>query len=82
MLAKQISAIVFILGSLSSGYRAPMLIWIVKNNKKKHAYSGKWLLLQVGVNAPGTPKMTTFLPLNESVLKVWGMPQALDSSGS
>lgn len=34
MLAKQISAIVFILGSLSSGYRAPMLIWIVKNNKK------------------------------------------------
>jgi hypothetical protein len=33
------------------------------------SYSGKWSLLQVGVKAPGTPKMTTFLPLNEAVLK-------------
>src|SRR3977135_2170268 len=27
---------------------------------------GRWLLLQVGVNAPGTANSTTFLPLNNS----------------
>src|SRR5208283_1988359 len=27
---------------------------------------GRWLLLQVGVNAPGTANNTTFLPLNTS----------------
>src|SRR3982750_1139008 len=27
---------------------------------------GRWLLLQVGVNAPGTANSTTFLPLNSS----------------
>src|ERR1700679_2046821 len=29
---------------------------------------GRWLLLHVGVNAPGTAKSTTFLPLNISAV--------------
>ena len=29
---------------------------------------GRWVLLQPGVNAPGTPKMTTFLPAQSSAM--------------
>lgn len=41
----------------------------LRSLSKPPTYSGKCELLQVGVKAPGTPKMTTFLPLKESVLR-------------
>ena len=53
-----------------------------KKKKKNPSYSGKCWLLQVGVKAPGTPKMTTFLPLNELRSKFWGIPQAWANEGS
>ena len=50
--------------------------------KKTGAYSGKCWLLQVGVKAPGTPKMTTFLPFKEAIFKSWGIPQACSKEAS
>ena len=38
---------------------------------------GRWFLLQVGVNAPGTANSTTFLPLNTSSLGFGFGPSAV-----
>src|ERR1700760_3174009 len=38
---------------------------------------GRWLLLQVGVNAPGTANSTTFLPLNSSSVVLGFGPSAV-----
>ncbi len=57
-----------------------ILIWFEQATVFTH--SGKWLFWQVGVKAPGTPKMTIFLPLYWLKFKFWGIPQALANEGS